>query len=167
MVYRYWKEGLPGITPPIARSIVLLAGHLVVVFKYLAGLGVRGLRYVHPIHISKFIHHRRTIDHVKGTLVRDLLGIELLYRFRSEEMILELPSPARIVGWRLGWPHRPGAFNGWYCVDPAGGAPATVRHCRGVAGEALLARRTPCSTSGTWACALAGHAKVVSLVPRF
>lgn len=87
VVYRYWKEGLPGITPPIARSIVLLTGHLVVVFKYLAGLGVRGLGHVHPIHISGFIHHRRTTDRVKpGTLVRNLLGIELLYRFRSEDV---------------------------------------------------------------------------------
>jgi integrase len=87
VVYRYWKEGLPGITPPIARSIVLLTGHLVVVFQYLAGLGVRGLGQVHPIHISGFIHHRRTVDRVKpGTLVRNLLGIELLYRFRSEDV---------------------------------------------------------------------------------
>lgn len=55
VVYRYWKEGLPGTTPPIARSIVMLTWHMVVVFKYLAQLGVRGLGQVHPIHISGFI----------------------------------------------------------------------------------------------------------------
>lgn len=87
VVYRYWKEGLPGATPPIARSIVALTTHLTVLFNFLAALGVRGLSQVHPIHISGFIHHRRTTDRVKpGTLVRNLLGIELLYRFRSEDV---------------------------------------------------------------------------------
>jgi len=85
VVYRYWKEGLPGATPPIAHTIVVLTGHLVVVFKYLAHLEVRGLGHIHPIHVSGFIHHRRTVDRVvPGTLFRNLLGIELLYRFRSE-----------------------------------------------------------------------------------
>ncbi len=87
VVYRYWKEGLPGATPPIARSIVAITMHLTVLFNFLAALGVRGLSQVHPIHISGFIHHRRTTDRVKpGTLVRNLLGIELLYRFRSEDV---------------------------------------------------------------------------------
>lgn len=137
VVYRYWKEGLPGTTPPIARSIVMLTWHMVVVFKYLAQLGVRGLGQVHPIHISGFIHHRRTVDRVKsGTLVRNLLGIELLYRFRSEgvDSLGFHPWPGSSAGDQAGHTGPARSTGGTALIPPA------VLQQLYVTAEGLLAR---------------------------
>lgn len=122
---RQWSTGIGRRASPerLLRSLTQLCadGSSRRVFKYLAHLEVRGLGHIHPIHVSGFIHHRRTVDRVvPGTLFRNLLGIELLYRFRSEgvDSLGFHLALARLVGGRPGWLHRTGAFNGGHTFDP-------------------------------------------------
>lgn len=94
VVFRYWTEGTPGLARPIAHSVVQLVEKLRVVCKYLHSLGLGGFPQVHPIHLTGFVHHRRSAGKAHpATLVRYLLGVEVLYRYRSSEGLRFEPWP--------------------------------------------------------------------------
>ncbi len=107
VVYRYWTEGSPGLNRPIARTVVQLIVHLRAFSKYLMSIGVAALGDVRPIDLANFIHHRRTVDKVKpGTLVRNLLVIEALYRFRSEHGLMFQPWPRSSAAVESGYTYQ-------------------------------------------------------------
>lgn len=94
VAYRYWTEGTPGMSRPIAHSVVQLVEKLRVLCKYLDSVGVGVFREVRPIHLAGFVHERRTtLRTPPTTLVRYLLGVEALYRFRSSEGLQFKPWP--------------------------------------------------------------------------
>jgi site-specific recombinase XerD len=104
VAYRYWTEGLPGMGRPIARSVVQLVEKLRTFGEYLAMVGVARFAEVHPIHLSGFIHHRTTVDKVKpSTLARNLIGVEMLHRFRSEAGLAFEPWPGSSAVAEAGW----------------------------------------------------------------
>ncbi len=104
VTYRYWTEGTPGCSLPIARSVVQFFEKLRVFGKYLQLIGVLSLRDVRPIHLSGFIHHRKTINKVKpATVARDLVGVEALYRFRSGAGLTFQPWPRSSASVEAGW----------------------------------------------------------------
>lgn len=58
VVYAWFKRGLPGSKPPIARGITTLAVVSVMPFiRWLNNLGVSRFDEVRPIHISNYVHH--------------------------------------------------------------------------------------------------------------
>lgn len=94
VVFRYWTEGTPGMARPIAHSVVQLVEKLRVLCKYLHAIGVGSFRQVRPIHLTGFVHHRRSAGKAHpATLVRYLLGVEALYRYRSSEGLQFEPWP--------------------------------------------------------------------------
>ncbi len=106
VIYRYWRVGLPGGPRPTARTIISSVWHLAVFFGYLERLGILSLSQVQQIHLSNFVHARKTVDRVKaGTLTHNLLAIELRYRFGDQHADrLAFPpwpglSAAAVAGW--------------------------------------------------------------------
>ncbi|MCS3464475.1 MULTISPECIES: tyrosine-type recombinase/integrase [Citrobacter] len=58
VVYAWFKRGLPGLNPPIARGITTLVAASVTPFiRWLNNHRVSKFCDVHPIHISNYIHH--------------------------------------------------------------------------------------------------------------
>jgi site-specific recombinase XerD len=104
VAYRYWTEGVPGFNRPVARSVVQLVGHLRGFGKYLDTIGVDALGELHPIHLSGFVHHRKTVDQIKASsLTRDLMAIEMLYRFRTAAGLPFEPWPGSSAVSEAGW----------------------------------------------------------------
>ncbi|WP_436209335.1 tyrosine-type recombinase/integrase [Caballeronia sp. LjRoot31] len=106
VIYRYWRVGLPGRPRPTARTMASSVWHLAVFFGYLERLGILSLSQVQQIHLSNFVHERKTVDRVKaGTLAHNLLAVELLYRFGDQHADrLAFPpwpglSAAAVAGW--------------------------------------------------------------------
>ncbi len=94
VVFRYWTEGNPGLARPIANTVVKLVEKLRVLCKYLHSVGISSFQQVHPIHLTGFIQYRRSAGKTPpATLVRYLLGVEVLYRFRSSEGLPFEPWP--------------------------------------------------------------------------
>jgi integrase len=104
VAYRYWTEGLPGLSRPVAHSVRQLVEKLRTFGNYLVLIGVNSLAEVHPIHLSGFIHHRRTVDKVEpSTIARNLMGVEMLYRFRSDAGLTFEPWPGSSAVAEAGW----------------------------------------------------------------
>lgn len=94
VVYCYWTEGLPGMRRPVVRSVIQFVQKLRAFGFYLVMIGVKSWSEVHPIHLSGFVHHRKTVDKVKAsTIANELIGIEILYRFRSAAGLRFVPWP--------------------------------------------------------------------------
>lgn len=94
VVFRYWTEGTPGMARPIAHTVVQLVEKLRVLCKYLHAIGVDSFGRVRPIHLTGFIHHRRSSGKAHpATLVRYLMGVEALHRYRSSEGLQFEPWP--------------------------------------------------------------------------
>jgi site-specific recombinase XerD len=108
-LYRYWRQGNAGLVRPGARTLVQRAVHLSTFCGYLVDRGVQRLRDVQPIHIANFIHHRKTVDHIKAsTLVVGLASIEILYRFGTglPDCLRHHPWPWSSAVEMAGWSGR-------------------------------------------------------------
>lgn len=86
VVYAWFKRGLPGSKPPVARGITSLAVASVMPFiRWLKSLGILNFSHVHPIHISNYTHYCKHGLKLKPlTLYGRLRIIEFLWVFASE-----------------------------------------------------------------------------------
>ncbi|MGR4870004.1 tyrosine-type recombinase/integrase [Variovorax sp. LARHSF232] len=103
VVFRYWTEGNPSLARPIANSVVQLVEKLRVLCKYLHSVRIGSFQQVRPIHLTGFIHHRRSTGIANpATLARYLQGVEILYRFRSTEGLAFEPWPGSSAAAEVG-----------------------------------------------------------------
>lgn len=93
VVYAWFKRGLPGSKPPIARGITTLAVASVMPFiRWLNNLGVTRFSDVRPIHISNYVHHcKHELKLRPLPLYGRLRIIDFLWVF-SAEMLFPLQS---------------------------------------------------------------------------
>lgn len=86
VVYAWFKRGLPGSKPPVARGITILAVLSVMPFvRWINSFGVTRFSDVHPIHISNYIHHcRHELKLRPLPLYGRLRIIDFLWVFSSE-----------------------------------------------------------------------------------
>lgn len=88
VVYAWFKRGLPGLNPPIARGITTLVNVSVTPFiRWLNNLGISKFSDVYPIHISNYIHHCKHDLKLKPLpLYGRLRIIDFLWVFSSDMM---------------------------------------------------------------------------------
>lgn len=93
VVYAWFKRGLPGSKPPIARGITTLAVASVMPFvRWLYSLGITRFSDVRPMHISNYVHHCKHELKLKPLpLYGRLRIIDFLWVF-SAEMLFPLQS---------------------------------------------------------------------------
>lgn len=88
VAYAWFKRGMPGSKPPVARGITTLAVASIMPFlRWLKGLGVSNFAEVRPIHISNYIHHCKVELELRPLpLYGRLRIIDLLWVFSSETL---------------------------------------------------------------------------------
>ena len=84
IVFRYWRVGTEGSTPPGVASLKHFVGHLAIFFRYLETVGVASLADVRPIHITNYVHAQKNSDNVRGALANKFGALERLYAFRDQ-----------------------------------------------------------------------------------
>ena len=88
VTYAWFKRGLPGSKPPIARGITTLAVASVMPFiRWLNNLGVSCFADVRSIHISNYIHHcKNELNLRPRPLYGRLRIIDFLWAFSAETL---------------------------------------------------------------------------------
>lgn len=87
IAYAWFKRGLPGSKPPVARGITALVSASVMPFvRWLSALGIKRFSDVRPIHISNYIHQCKSESLRPLTLYSKLRIIDLLWIFSAETM---------------------------------------------------------------------------------
>lgn len=95
VAYAWFKRGIPGSKPPVARGITTLVGASVLHFvRWLSSLGVNRFSEVRPVHISNFIHQCKSESLRPLPLYSKLRIIDLLWIFSSETI-----SPLQQFPW--------------------------------------------------------------------
>lgn len=86
VLYAWFKRGLPGSKPPIARSICETAiASAIPMMRWLTALNVKRLDQVKPIHIANYVHHSKSRLTRNAQSVYDSLRIlDFLWVFRNE-----------------------------------------------------------------------------------
>lgn len=95
VVYAWFKRGLPGSKPPIARGVIKLATASVMPFvRWLNRLGITRFNDVRPVHISGYVYHcKREFKLRPLTLYGRLRVIDFLWVFASETIFPLQHSP--------------------------------------------------------------------------
>ncbi|WP_028232610.1 tyrosine-type recombinase/integrase [Paraburkholderia mimosarum] len=94
VMFRYWRVGSEGSTPPGVSWLRHFLDHLAVFFRYLESVGVASVTDVHPIHITNYVHIQKDSGQVSGTLASKFCALERLYEFRDEH-----PDGLRFHPW--------------------------------------------------------------------
>lgn len=86
VAYAWFKRGLPGSRPPIARGITTLAAASVMPFvRWLNNLKVLNFADLRPIHISNYVHHcKHELNLSSQSLYGRLRIIDLLWVFSAD-----------------------------------------------------------------------------------
>lgn len=86
VLYAWFKRGLPGAKPPVARGIFSAAlASAIPVMRWLKQLGIERFDEVQPIHISNFLHLSKVGLGLQALTVYNRLRIfDLLWLFRNE-----------------------------------------------------------------------------------
>ncbi|MCP3712374.1 site-specific integrase [Paraburkholderia sp. CNPSo 3274] len=93
-VFRYWRVGTEGSTPPGVARLQHFLDHLAMFFRYLESTGVASFADVHPIHITNYVQAQKDGGHVTGTLASKFCALERLYAFRDQH-----PDGLRFHPW--------------------------------------------------------------------
>lgn len=88
VLYAWFKRGLPGTKPPVARGIFSAAlASAIPVMRWLKQLGVERFDQVQPIHVSNFYHFSKVELGLRPMTVYNRLRIfDLLWQFRNETL---------------------------------------------------------------------------------
>lgn len=86
VLYAWFKRGLPGAKPPVARGIFSAAlASAIPVMRWLKQLGVERFDQVQPIHVSNFYHYSKVELGLRPMTVYNRLRIfDLLWQFKIE-----------------------------------------------------------------------------------
>lgn len=86
VLYAWFKRGLPGAKPPVARGIFSAAlASAIPVMRWLKQLGIERFDEVRPLHISNFFHQSKVEMGLRPMTVYNRLRIfDLLWLFRHE-----------------------------------------------------------------------------------
>lgn len=95
VLYAWFKRGLPGAKPPIARGIFSAAlASAIPVMRWLKQHGIERFDEVRPLHISNFLHLSKVELKLRPMTVYNRLRIfDLLWLFRGETLHLLQQSP--------------------------------------------------------------------------
>jgi integrase len=94
VLFRYWRVGTEGATPPGVARLQNFLGNLAVFLRYLESVGVSSFADVHPIHITNYVRAQTDRGHVSGTLASKFFTLERLYAFRDQH-----PDRLRFHPW--------------------------------------------------------------------
>ncbi|HFX1063855.1 TPA: site-specific integrase [Pseudomonas aeruginosa] len=95
VAYAWFKRGLPGSKPPVARGITTLVSASVIPFiRWLSDLELERFSDVRPIHISNYIHHCKSESLRPMPLYSRLRIIDFLWIFSAETL-----SPLQCFPW--------------------------------------------------------------------
>jgi integrase len=94
IVFRYWRVGTEGSTPPGVGRLLSFLGYLAVFLRYLETVGIASFGDVHPIHITNYVQAQKDSGHVRGTLANKFCALEMLYAFRDQH-----PDGLRFHPW--------------------------------------------------------------------
>ncbi|QIN67967.1 hypothetical protein SBC1_80140 (plasmid) [Caballeronia sp. SBC1] len=94
IVFRYWRVGTDGSTPPGVARLQHFLDHLAAFLRYLETVGVASFADVHPIHITNYVQTQKDGGHVRGTLANKFCALERLYAFRDQH-----PDGLRFHPW--------------------------------------------------------------------
>lgn len=88
VLYAWFKRGLPGSKPPIARGVCSAArASAIPLMRWLKGRGIERFDQVRPIHVSNFLHTSKVEMKLRPLTVYNRLRIlEFLWVFRQETM---------------------------------------------------------------------------------
>jgi len=88
VLYAWFKRGLPGSKPPVARGIFSAAvASAIPVMRWLKQVGIERFDEVRPIHISNFFHLSKVEMGLRPMTVYNRLRIfDLLWLFRNETL---------------------------------------------------------------------------------
>lgn len=88
VAYAWFKRGIPGFKPPIARGITTYAAASVMPFiRWLANLGVLKLSDVHPLHVSNYVHYCKDgLKLTRRSLYWRLRVIDFIWVFSADTM---------------------------------------------------------------------------------
>lgn len=86
VLYAWFKRGLPGAKPPVARGIYSAAlASAIPVMRWLKSLGVERFDQIQPIHVSNFYHYSRVVLGLRPMTVYNRLRIfDFLWQFKME-----------------------------------------------------------------------------------
>lgn len=88
VLYAWFKRGLPGAKPPVARGIfTATVGSAIPVMRWLKQLGIERFDQVKPIHVTNFLHLSRAEKGLRPITVYNRLRIfEILWMFRDDTL---------------------------------------------------------------------------------
>lgn len=88
VLYAWFKRGLPGAKPPVARGIFSAAlASAIPVMRWLKQLGIERFDEVQPIHVSNFYHFSKVELGLRPMTVYNRLRIfDFLWQFRHETL---------------------------------------------------------------------------------
>lgn len=88
VLYAWFKRGLPGSKPPVARGIFSAAlASAIPVMRWLKQIGIEQFDEVRPLHVSNFFHLSKVEMGLKPMTVYNRLRIfDLLWLFRNETL---------------------------------------------------------------------------------
>lgn len=84
IVYRYWKAGRAGWTPPGIAVLRQRFNGLIAFCRYVDSLGLLSLADVQQLHIVNYVHIQKTSRLSAASLVHQFSALELLYLFRDQ-----------------------------------------------------------------------------------
>ncbi|WJW96578.1 tyrosine-type recombinase/integrase [Enterobacter pseudoroggenkampii] len=104
VAYAWFKRGMPGSKPPIARGITTFAvGSVMPFIRWLNSLGISSYAEISPIHISNYVHYCKTELKLKPhPLYGRLRVIDFLWVFSTDMMFPLKSYPwGRSTLWRI------------------------------------------------------------------
>ncbi|WP_136415934.1 site-specific integrase [Herbaspirillum sp. ST 5-3] len=104
VLYAWFKRGLPGAKPPVARGIYSAAlASAIPVMRWLKQLGIERFDEVRPLHVSNFFHLSKVEMGLRPMTVYNRLRIfDLLWLFRDETLHPLQQSPwGNTTIWRF------------------------------------------------------------------
>lgn len=86
VLYAWFKRGLPGSKPPIARSVCDTAiASAIPIMRWLNVLNIKRFEQVKPIHVANYVHHTKSRLTRNASSVYDSLRIlDFLWVFRND-----------------------------------------------------------------------------------
>ena len=137
IVFRYWRVGTEGSTPPGVARLKHFVGHLAIFFRYLETVGVASLADVRPIHITNYVQAQKNSDNVRGALANKFGALERLYAFRDQhpEVLGFHPWPNSSAGemaGRVGQARKDGEKDSKTPLIPAAVAQALFIHAENI-----------------------------------
>ncbi|GLC96447.1 integrase [Cupriavidus sp. TA19] len=94
ILFRYWRVGTEGSTPPGVARLQHFLGNLAVFSRYLEFVSIASFADVRPIHISNYVQAQKDGGHEWAPLADKLRALESLYAFRDQH-----PDGLRFHPW--------------------------------------------------------------------